>query len=55
MPLLPCDARHLEKGVISVTGSERLGDFVLVDHQVHSPRKTVPFLSTLCTQWQQLP
>lgn len=41
--LFPCDARHLEKGVISVTEPERPGDFVLVDHQVLSPWKTVPF------------
>lgn len=55
LPSLPCVARHLEKGVISVTGSERLGNFVLVDHQVHPPWKTIPFLSTLYTRGQQLP
>lgn len=55
LPMFPCHARHLEKGVISVTGSERSGDFVLVDHQVFSPWKAISFLSTLCTQWQQLP
>lgn len=44
---VPLYARHLEKGMISVTGSKRPGDFVLVDCPVHSPQKTIPFLSSV--------